>query len=312
MLHMKKGRLGELWQQRHLQIFVWLGLLYLFIFNYLPMVGLVIAFEDFKISTGIWGMFSSKFVGFKHFIAFFTDYRFGELLWNTLALSVLKLIFTFPLPIFLALLINECQISWFKRTVQTISYLPYFISWIIVAGFCQILMNNTGAITELCHALFGYKPQFLTSPDLFRPLSIATAMWKETGWWAIIFLAAITGIDPTLYEAAEIDGASRLKKIWRITLPGIAPTITVVLILALGNLLGGGLSGSNFEQSYLLGNLGNKETSEILQTYILNIGLSKGRFSYATAAGLFQSVISVTLVFISNFVSKCVSGEGLF
>lgn len=309
---MKSGFFSRLWRQRQMQVFVWLGLLFLLVFNYVPMVGLVMAFKDYKISSGIAGIFTSEFVGFKHFQMFFTDYQFGSLLWNTVSLSVLKLVFTFPLPIFLALVINECHVSWFKRTVQTISYLPYFISWIVVAGFCQILMNDSGIITTLWNAVFGYKPEFLTSPEMFRTLAVITAMWKETGWWTIIFLAAITSIDPSLYGAAEIDGASRLKQIWYITLPGITPTIKVVLILALGNLLGGGLSGSNFEQSYLLGNLGNKETSEILQTYTLNVGLAKGRFSYATAAGMFQSLISVILVYVSNFASKKISGEGLF
>lgn len=309
---MKKGLLGRLWRQRHLQGFVWLGLVFLLIFHYLPMFGILIAFEDFKISSGILGMFTSEFVGLKHFKAFFTDYKFTELLANTLSLSVLKLLFSFPLPIFLALVLNECHVSWFKRVAQTVSYLPYFISWVIVAGFTQVLLTNAGAVNDLLNSLFGVRLQFLTSPALFRPLAVITAMWKETGWWTIIFLAAIAGIDPTLYEAAEIDGASRLMRIWRITLPGISPTVTVVLILALGNLLGGGLSGSNFEQCYLMGNVGNYDASEILQTYILNIGLSKGRFSYATAAGLFQSAISVLLVFASNLVSKRVSGEGLF
>lgn len=309
---MRKGVFRRMWQQRGLQIFVWLGLLFLFVFHYLPMFGIIIAFKDYKISSGIIGMFTSDFVGVKHFEAFFTDYKFLQLLYNTLSLSLLKLLFTFPLPIFLALVFNECKVKWLKRTVQTASYLPYFISWVIVAGFCQILLSNTGAVNDLVEALGGTRLQFLTSPGLFRPLAVFTAVWKETGWWTIIFLAAITGIDPSLYEAAEIDGATRMKRIWHITLPGIAPTVTVVLILALGNLLGGGLSGSNFEQSYLLGNMGNNESSEILQTYILNIGLSKGRYSYATAAGLFQSVISVTLVFISNFISKRITGEGLF
>jgi putative aldouronate transport system permease protein len=276
------------------------------------MFGIAIAFKDYKISSGILGMFTSDFVGLKHFEAFFTDFRFKQLLYNTLSLSLMKLLFTFPLPIFLALVFNECKKQWFKRAVQTASYLPYFISWVIVAGFCQILLSSTGAINDLIEGMGEARMQFLTSPELFRPLAVFTAMWKETGWWTIIFLAAITGIDLSLYEAAEIDGASRLKRIWHITLPGITPTVTVVLILALGNLLGGGLSGSNFEQGYLLGNVGNNESSEILQTYILNIGLSKGRFSYATAAGLFQSVISVSLVFISNFLSKRIAGEGLF
>lgn len=301
-----------MWKQRHLQLFVWIGLIFLLIFNYLPMFGLVIAFEDYKISSGIAGMFTSKFVGLKNFIQFFGDYKFGTLLTNTLVLSILKLIFTFPLPIILALVLNECRTKWFKKTVQTASYLPYFMSWVIVAGFCRILLTQNGPVNDVLEFFTGRRYQFLSDPALFRPLAVFTAMWKETGWWTIIFLTAITGIDQTLYEAAEIDGATRWQKITKITLPGIAPTTTVVLILALGNLLGGGLSGSNFEQSYLLGNMSNNDTSEILQTYILNIGLSKGRYSYATAAGLFQSVISVTLVFISNKISKWITGEGLF
>lgn len=309
---MKTGIWSRLWKQRHLQVFVWLGLCFLLVFHYLPMFGIIIAFKDFKLSSGILGMFNAEFVGFKHFIAFFSDYKFFDLFWNTLVLSLLKLVFTFPLPILLALILNECRVSWYKKMVQICSYLPYFISWIIVSGFCQILLTKTGAVNDLVETLFGIRLQFLTSPELFRPMAVITAMWKETGWWTIIFLAAIAGIDPTLYEAAEIDGASRLKRILCVTLPGIAPTVTVVFILALGNLLGGGLSGSNFEQSYLLGNVGNYSTSEILQTYVLNIGLSKGRYSYATAAGLFQSVISVLLVFVSNFISRRVSGEGLF
>jgi putative aldouronate transport system permease protein len=293
-------------------MFVLIGMAYLLVFNYLPMFGIIIAFKEYKISTGILGMFTSPFVGLKHFIEFFGDYKFAELLRNTLTLSLFKLFFSFPMPIFLALILNEVRAPKVKRTVQTVSYLPYFISWIIVAGFCQIILSNNGILNDVVSLFGAERMQFLSGAQYFLPIAVITALWKETGWWTIIFLAAITSIDLALYEAADIDGATRLQKIGFITLPGIRPTVTVVLILALGNLMGGGLSGSNFEQSYLFGNAANLSTSQILQTYVLQVGLSQGRYSFASAAGLFQSFISVTMVFLSNFVAKKVSGEGLF
>jgi putative aldouronate transport system permease protein len=195
-----------------------------------------------------------------------------------------------------------------------VSYLPYFISWVIVAGFCQIFLQADGVINTFLMTL-GITSEniaFYMSPKYFLPMVVITSIWKDMGWWAILFLATITSIDPTLYEAASIDGVGRLKKIWFITLPSIQSTITIVLILALGNLLGGGLSGSNFEQAWLLGTPGNGDVSEILQTYVMKMGLSKGRYSYAAAMGLVQSVVSLVLVLVSNFVSKRVTGEGLF
>ncbi|MDR1541285.1 MAG: ABC transporter permease subunit [Clostridiales bacterium] len=309
----KKSLWIRIWKQRYFHLFVLLGVLFLLLFNYLPMFGILMAFKDYKIQSGIMGIFTSKFVGLKHFNAFFTDYQFGHLMYNTIMLSIAKIVFLFPLPIFLAIVLSEVRNRTIKRVVQTVSYLPYFISWVIVAGFCQILLSTTnGVLNDAISALAGQKLQILTSPKYFMPLAVITALWKETGWWTIIFLAAITSIDPTLYEAAEIDGASRLRRISNITLPGILPTITVVLILALGSLLGGGLSGSNFEQSYLLGNGANQDASRIIQTYVLDIGLAQGRYSYAAAAGLFQSVISVALVLISNFIARKTTGEGLF
>lgn len=302
------------WKQRTLQVFVLAGIVYVLIFNYIPMFGLVIGFKDYKITGGLQGMITSEWVGVKWFREFFTDYKFPELMRNTLVLSILKLLFSFPIPILFAILLNEVRNAKSKKFIQTISYLPYFISWVIVAGLLRILASDTGIVNSILQGLHlaDHPLEILTSPKYFTAMAVLTAIWKDSGWWAIVFLAAITGIDPTLYEAAEMDGASRLQKIRYITLPCIAPTITVVLIMALGNLLGGGLSGSNFEQCYLLGNQGNMEVSDIIQTYVMRIGLSKGRYSYATAVGMFQSVISVTLVFISNFISKRVSGNGLF
>ena len=306
-------KLHLFWRQRYMQAFALTGIAFVIIFNYIPMFGVIIAFKDYKIQTGIIGMFTSQWVGLKWFTEFFTDYNCWSIIRNTLVMSVVKMIFTYPMPILLALLLNEIKASGIKRVVQTASYLPYFISWVIVAGFTQIFLQSSGVINSvmLSSGSITNAIAFQTTPKYFLPTVVITAIWKDMGWWAILFLASIAGIDPTLYEAANIDGAGRLMRIWHITLPGIKGTITVVTILALGNLLGGGLSGSNFEQSYLLGTPGNIEVSEIIQTYVMNVGLSKQRFSYAAAIGLCQSAISVMLVMASNFISKKVAGEGL-
>jgi putative aldouronate transport system permease protein len=304
----------QFWKQRYIQMFALAGILFILVFNYTPMFGIIIAFKNYKITSGIPGMFTSPWVGLQWFKEFFTDYNSATIVRNTLVMSFTKLLFTFPLPILLAILINEIHSPGIKRVVQTISYLPYFISWVIVAGFVQIFLQANGVINSLLMN-FGFTDAniaFFVTPKYFLPMVVITSIWKDMGWWAILFLASITSIDPTLYEAAAIDGAGRMKRIWHITLPSMKSTITVVLIIALGNLLGGGLSGSNFEQSYLLGTPGNYDVSEILQTYVIKMGLSKARYSYAAAMGLVQSVVSLVLVLISNFASKKVSGESLF
>ena len=302
------------WKQRSIQIFVLIGILFIIVFNYVPMVGILMAFEKYNIVTGVRGLFHSPWVGLKHFKDFYNGYNFWNLIRNTLVMSLLKLVFTFPLPILLALVLNEIKRPRFKKLVQTTSYLPYFVSWVIVTGFAQLFLQQNGVINTLMMKLGKTdKPiSFLTESRYFLPIAIITACWKDTGWWAILFLASITGIDPVLYEAAEIDGAGRLQRIRHVTLPGIMPTLTVVLILALGNLLGGGLSGSNFEQSYLMGNAGNSDVSDIIQTYVMEVGLSKGRYSFAAAVGLCQSVVSLALVMASNYTSRKITGNGLF
>jgi putative aldouronate transport system permease protein len=295
-------------------LFALVGIIFIIVFNYIPMFGIIISFKDYRISSGIKGMFTSRWVGLKYFIEFFTDYNSLVIIRNTIVMSVTKLLFTFPLPILLALILNEIKLPFFKRLVQTASYLPYFISWVIVAGFCQIFLQANGVINNLLTAtgVIDQNIAFYVTPKYFLPIVVITSIWKDMGWWAILFLASIATIDPTLYEAASIDGVGRLKKIWYITLPSIQGTITVVLIIALGNLLGGGLSGSNFEQGWLLGTAGNAEVSEILQTYIMRVGLSKARYSYAAAMGFIQSIVSLVLVLSSNFAAKKISGESLF
>lgn len=310
----KSGRVKMLKKQWPLQMFVLAGIVYILIFCYIPMIGLIMAFKDYDVVMGIKGIFTSEWVGLKYFKEFITDYNFKNLVKNTVGISILKLIFTFPLPIIFAIILNEIRCLKFKKIVQTCSYLPHFISWIIIAGIAQHFLSESGIINTLLMniGLIDEPIKFLLDPSKYWGLAVFTDVWKEMGWWTIIFLAAITGVNQDLYEAAKVDGAGRLRRIWSITLPCIKATIVTVLIMALGNLFGGGLSGSNFEQSYLLGNSMNKEASQILQTYVFEVGLSRGRYAYATAVGLIQSVISLILVFSSNFFSKKLAGTGLF
>lgn len=298
-----------------LQIFAWMGVLFLLIFCFIPMFGIIISFKDYKLTQGILGFFTSKWVGFKWFEEFYHDIVFWPVIRNTVVMSVLKLIFTFPVPIIFALAVNEVRISPIKRTVQTISYLPHFISWVVVSGMLFSFLNQQNGLLNQALLAFGAIDEpisFLSGEQYFLPIVVISDIWKEMGWWAIIFLAAITSVDLSLYEAAKVDGAGRLKQIWHITLPSIKGTIVIVLIMSIGNLFGGGISGSNFDQAYMLGNVANNGVSEIIQTYTLKMGLSQGRFSYATAIGLVQSLISLFLVTVSNWISNRLTGTGLF
>ncbi|NMO94913.1 sugar ABC transporter permease [Paenibacillus lemnae] len=302
-------------KQLPFQIFVWIGLLFLFLFSYIPMFGIIIAFKNYKISSGIEGIFSSSWVGLAHFKELINDYNFPTLVRNTLVLSLLKIFFSYPIPILFAIILSEVKNVFLKRFVQTVSYLPHFISWVVVTGIAfAFFSSGFGIVNDALLSLNIIKEplSILTDPDAFWGLAVSTAVWKEAGWWTIIFLAALAGIDPSLYEAAEIDGAGRLKRIIHITLPGLKGAAIVVLILTIGSMLGGGLVGSNFEQSMLLGNTINSEKSQIIQTYAFNIGLAQGRFSFATAIDLMQSVISVILIFSSNALAKRFTGQGLF
>lgn len=310
----KKG-LKRFGRQKELQFFVLIGLVLLALFNYVPMFGIIMAFKDYSINSGIAGIFTSEWNNFAHFQEFFGARNFGQILGNTLALSFMKLIFTFPAPIILAVALNELSSKGFRRVVQTVSYLPNFISWVVVLNLARLFFSsNIGMVNQV---LMGWgwisEPlEWLSDPSAFYGFSTFWAVWKNTGWWAIIYLAAITSIDPTLYEAASIDSAGRLQKIRYITLPGLKGTIVTVLILSLGGLLGGGMGGGNFEQSYLFGNDVNRATSEIIQTYAFRMGLAQGRFAYATAVDLVQSIISLILILSTNKLSKVCFDQGLF
>lgn len=306
----KNQRMRTFKKQLPLHGFVLAGLIFLLLFSLIPMVGVIIAFEDYDIKAGFTGIFTSQFVGLKHFKAFLTDRKFPILMRNTLCISALKLILSFPLPIIFAIMISEMGGKVYKRIVQTVSYLPHFFSWIIVSGILfTFFSTNTGLINEILMKLGVVdKPiPILMDPKYYYPLAVFSEIWKETGWGAIIYLAAIAGISPTLYESARIDGAGRMQCIRHITLPSIKGTVEILLILAIG-----GLFGSNFDQAMLLGNTMNLSRSEILEVFIYKIGLGQGRYSFAAAAGLFQSVISFILVLSANAVSKKVSGSSLF
>lgn len=289
------------------------GVLYMLIFNYTPMVGLIMAFQDFSPYNGsgmIGAFLNSPFVGLDVFKKFFTGPDFLTLLKNTLSISIFSLIFYFPAPIILALLLNEIKNKYFKRITQTMVYIPHFISWVIVASLTAQLFSTTdGVVYQLFVQIFGRgnAPDVMSNPDLFVPMLIGQSMWKETGYGTIVFLAALSGVDPQLYEAADIDGANRWQKLWHITLPAIRGTIVIMLILKVGSLLNTG-----YEQIFLMQNSMNRGVSEVFDTYIYTKGVVNGNYSLATAAGMFKSVVSMILVLGANKLAKLFGESGFY
>lgn len=301
-----KGRAEKIWKQRYLQLMVIPGVIWMFVFNYIPMTGIVIAFKNFKITKSI---SAAPWVGFEHFIEFFKDENFANIMINTLGISFLKLLIAFPLPILFAILVNELRGARFKKTVQTISYLPHFISWVVLGGIMITWLSETGMINEVL-VNFGMIKEpisFMAEPKYFWMLTVLSDTWKELGWSAIIYLAAISGIDQQMYEAATVDGASKLQKIRFITLPAIKGTIAIMFILAVANML-----NSNFDQIFMLKNVLNVSRSEVIDTYVYQMGMRAGRYSYATAIGLFKSVIAMILLLTANATTKKLQGRSLF
>jgi putative aldouronate transport system permease protein len=299
-------------KQKYLHFMIWPTIIWMAVFCYLPIAGLQIAFKDYVFNKGIWG---SPWSGLKNFMEFFKDPYIVTVIRNTFALSLIKILIMIPATLIFAIMLEELTSIKFKRTIQTISYLPYFISWPIVliianswfspsTGFINNMLVSAGILKEPYY--------FLGDKNAFWPMMAALEMWKNIGWGAIIYLAAMAGINPELYEAADIDGVGRLRKIWNITIPGILPTIMIMIILNLGNMLSGGLFSSNFQQSYLFSNPVNKETAEILDTYILRVGISLGRYSYAAAVGLLMGIVSLIFLRSANFASNKLTGESLF
>ncbi|MGM0879699.1 MAG: ABC transporter permease [Bacillota bacterium] len=281
------------------------GFLFFVIFKYIPMGGLVIALQDYQPYLGI---LNSPWVGFEHFERLFTEPMFFTILRNTLLLFFMNLLFYFPIPIILALMLNEVRREAFKRIVQTIVYIPHFMSWVIIVSISFVMLSmDRGIINELLVLMGLEKVNFLMSNEWFRPMYVLQIIWREAGWGTIIYLAAMAAIDPGLYEAARIDGANRFRQIWHITLPSIRSVIMVLLILKIGDVLELG-----FEHIYLLLNSMNREVAEIFDTYVYTAGLRQGQFSYSTAVGFFKSVVGLILVMGANWLSKKVGEEGIY
>lgn len=280
-------------------------ILWYVVFCYVPMYGVQIAFKKYNPSLGIIG---SPWVGLKYFRQFFESYYFSEITLNTVILSLFTLVIGFPLPIILALIVNEIRSPFLKKSVQNITYIPHFLSVVVIVSMLNIFSNPTYGFFNDIRQFFGLSPvDLMAKPEYFRPMYVFSNVWQHMGFNSIIYIAALSAIDPALYEAATIDGASRLKKILYISLPSIVPTIMILFIMRIGSIMNVG-----FEKVLLMQNPINKSTSEIISTFIYTNGIQKGQFSYSTAVGLVNSLINCTLLLISNKVSKKLTGSGLW
>lgn len=281
------------------------GFLFFLLFRYVPMGGIVLAFKDYN---PFYGFAASEWVGFGHFQRLFGEPDFWSLLRNTLILSALNLFLFFPAPVLVAILLNEVRIKWFRKVVQTAIYMPHFLSWVVVMGITVILFaTQEGAINKALDNAGLFRIELLTDPQYFRGLYVFQNIWKEAGWSAIIFLAALASVDPTLYEAAVVDGANRWKQLWHITLPALKTTIIILFILRLGQVMDIG-----FEHIYLMQNSMNLSVSDVFDTYVYRTGILQGEFSYTTAVGLFKAVIGLILIVMANRMAKKAGEEGVY
>ncbi|MGG4093819.1 ABC transporter permease [Paenibacillus lautus] len=306
---MPNRKKNTLWRRMirnwELYLFIAPAFLYFVIFHYGPMYGIQIAFKNFIPTLGITG---SPWVGFDHFERFFNSYYFWDLLWNTLSISLYELAIGFPLPIILALAFNEVKDSFFKRAVQTVTYAPHFISVVVMSGMIiTFLSPSSGMIVNFVEMLGFQAPQFLTDPAWFKTVYVLSGVWQSAGWGTIIYLAALSGVDPQLHEAAVVDGASRFKRILHINIPAIIPTITILLILNMGSILGVG-----FEKILLLQNPLNMSSSDVISTFVYRSGLVDAQYSFSTAVGLFNSVINAILLIAVNQIARRTSENSLW
>lgn len=295
----KKGFLQNIKDYRYAYVLILPAMLLLLLFNYLPMVGITIAFKDYDVFKGFG---ASPWVGFKHFINVFTQPDMLGAIANTLKLSFLNLFLGMPFPIILALLFNELRFARYKKIVQTISYMPHFLSWASVVGLASAMLALDGPINELMATIVGegYEAKnILMDADYFLPIAFLLNLWKGVGWNSVIYLAAIAGIDPSLYEAAAIDGAGKLKQAWHITVPCISQTVIVLFVMSMGSLF-----ASNFDLVYGLQNPFTTEETEVIDTLIYRTGIQNGQYSAATAFGLSKGIITITLILTANFISK--------
>ncbi|MBT2290379.1 sugar ABC transporter permease [Paenibacillus albidus] len=279
--------------------------LYLFIFKYIPMVGVQIAFKDFSVVKGIWG---SPWVGLKHFEAFFDSPNFWLLIKNTIGISFYSLLAGFPIPILLALALNEIRTGYFKKTVQMVTYAPHFISTVVMVSIIILMLSPHVGVVDRLFTLIGLPmTNFMGIPEYFKSIYVWSGVWQGMGYSSIIYIAALAGVDPSLYEAARMDGASRLKKIWHIDIPSLIPVTVIMLILSLGSIMGVG-----FEKIFLMQNPLNTSASEVISTYVYKVGLIGANFSFSSAVGLFNSIINLILLVLVNAISRKVSKNSLW
>ena len=301
------------WRRFNWQIFLMAlaGVVFLAIFAYIPMIGIAMAFKNLDYSMNVMkDLMTKPWVGFENFVKFIRDAQFKTVMLNTLSLGVLELVITFPIPIFFALMLNELRNEKFTRVIQTTTYFPYFISWVVYGGIVSALLTSDGGLINnvMMDAHLISRPiNFLSESQYFYAIVIISSAIKGTGWGSVVYVAAIAGVDQAIYEAARIDGANRWQTAFKVTLPSIAPTVTVLLLLAISGIL-----GSGFDRIYMLQNPLNLVRSEVLDTFVYKMGISSRRFSYTTAIGLFRSVLAVLLLGGGNLLSKKLTGNGLF
>lgn len=301
----KNAFLAQIVQYRYIYLLVLPGFLFFLLFKFAPMWGLLLAFQDYSPYRGFWG---SDWVGLKHFQSMFSSPHFYKMLRNTLLINIFGLVFYFPLPVLLALMLNEVRHGFLKRLHQSIVYLPHFLSWVVVVSFTFFIFSTNVGIVNKALVALGFEPvAVLTNPNYFWILITLQNIWKDAGWGTIIFLAAIAGVDPQRYEAAVVDGAGRFRQIWHVTLPAIRPTIIILLILRLGN-----MADVGFEQVLLMMNPLVASVAEVFDTYSFTQGIVQGRISVGITVGLFKGLVGLALVLLSNYVVKRLGHEGIY
>ncbi len=295
----------RIFQDYQLYILCLPAVLYFIIFRYIPMYGIQLAFKDYSVTKGIWG---SPWIGFEYFERFLTSFKFTTVIRNTLGVSIYGLIAGFPMPIIMALLMNHLKNQRFKKIVQTVTYAPHFISVVVLCGMILVFLSpSVGLVNHIIAALGFERIFFMGRPDLWKSIFVWSDIWQNTGWGTIVYIAALSSVNPEMYEAARIDGASKFKIIWYIDIPSIVPTMAILLVLGLG-----GMMGVGFQKAYLLQNQLNIDSSEVISTYVYKIGLEGGQFGYSTAVGLFNTAINIILLVSANTITKKISKNSLW
>ena len=301
---MPKISIKRVKESKYLYMMLALPILYIIVFKYLPMGGIILAFKDYSFSKGIW---NSPWVGFEYFKRFLGDPLFWRAFKNTLKLNIIQILVSFPLPIIFALMLNEVRHNKYKKVVQSISYFPHFVSTAIIIGMVFLFLSNGGVVNTFLHNQGKEKINFLIDPNWFRPIYIITGIWSSVGWSSIIYLAALTSLDMEVIEAAIVDGASRIRRIWSITLPSILPTILIMFIMAVGGIL-----NSSLDKTIMLQTPSNQSTSDLLSMYIYRIGIQGMQFSYSSAIGLFENIVNICFLLGANYITKKVGEVSIF